>query len=139
MSGERETSSVTTELHDFGVRREQFIPAHAGLAWHAGRDHSNRGPGRFLIPVGSDDFRAIAADGTRLRDIERFALRHAFDDIDQHDVVGILLRQPLRRRSADIACSHHGDFRSPHTPSAHLSKAPGCSRPPPEAATNVRS
>src|SRR5262249_32630036 len=53
-----------------------------------------------------------------LRDIERFPLRHTWDDIDEHHVVDIPLSQSLRGRASDVASSDDGDFRSRHHPTS---------------------
>ena len=55
---------------------------------------------------------SLRAEG--LAKIEALALRHAFDDIEQHDVAEFLGRGPVGAGRADIAGADDGDFRSAH-------------------------
>ena len=73
-------------LHHLEVDAEQVVAAHAGLARHAGGDDADVGAFDRLVGVGAGDLGVEAVDRRGLRDVERLALRDAFDDVEQHDV-----------------------------------------------------
>src|SRR5439155_1759746 len=74
-------------LHDVVVRVEQIVAAHAGLAGDAGRDDDDVGVGGIFIVVRATDVGVALLDGHGFEQVESFALRDAFDDVNQ-DYVG---------------------------------------------------
>ena len=69
---------------------EQIVAAHAGLARHAGGDDADLGAVDRLVGIGAGEIGVEAIDRRRLRDVERLALRHAFGDVEHHDVAELL-------------------------------------------------
>src|SRR3546814_1294068 len=62
----------------------------------------------FRSPLGADDPGVESLDGAALPLVERLALRHAFDHVDQDHLAGqALFRQPLRRRCAYMRSEEH--------------------------------
>jgi hypothetical protein len=50
-------------------------------------------------------------DGTGLRQIERLALGHTIDHVDQNDVAQLFLDRVLRDRGAHVAGANYRDLR----------------------------
>jgi len=73
---------------DVGVGADEVVAAHPRLACDARRDDHEVRSRRRTVVIRSDDPRIEAFDRRRLGLIERFALRDAFDDIDQDDGTG---------------------------------------------------
>ena len=68
----------------FEVDLEEIVAAHAGFPRHAGGDDHHIGVLDLGIFVGALDFRAVFLDRGGLRQVERLALRHAVDHVEQH-------------------------------------------------------
>ena len=66
------------------------------------------------VGVGALDGAVEAFDRARLREIERLALRHAFDDVEQHDVAEFLEADEMGERAADHAGADQGDLGARH-------------------------
>ncbi len=49
-------------------------------------------------------------DGHGLQEVQRLALRDAFDDVDEDDVSKLFGRNPVSGRRADVAGAYDGDF-----------------------------
>src|SRR5690606_8894190 len=77
-------------LHDLEVDAEQVIAAHAGLPRHARGDDHHVGTRDVGIGTRALDRRIEALDRTRLHEIEPFAGRNAFRNVEQHDVAELL-------------------------------------------------
>ena len=60
-------------------------------------------------------------DPARLRDIEGFALRHAFRDVEQNDVTELFEADEVGQRAADHACADQRDLGARHVRSISLS------------------
>ena len=73
-------------LHHLQIDAEQIVAAHAGLARHASGDDDDVCACDIGIIVAAGDCRVKAFNRCALRQVERFALRHAFDDVEQHNV-----------------------------------------------------
>src|SRR5205814_10231423 len=97
-------------LHDLVVGVEQIVAAHAGLARNAGGDHHNVGVGGIGVVIGAAHCRVPLLDGHGFQQVEAFALRHAFDDVDKHHVSQLFAGDPVSGGGADIASAHNGDF-----------------------------
>ena len=104
-------------LHDLQVDAEQIVTAHAGLARHAGGDDNHIGAGDIGIIVRPDDLGVEALDRGALAKIERLALRHAFDHVEQHDIAETLERREVRERAADVAGADQRDLLAGHSSS----------------------
>ena len=89
--------------YDFGVGFQQVVAAHPGLAREAGRHHHEVGVSGVFIIVGAADFEVVAFDRPRLQQVQALALRNAFQDVNQHHVGELLVRQPVRHRRPDVA------------------------------------
>ena len=99
---------VNDRRDDAGVRLQEVVAAHAGLAREARSDDDHVGVRRRRVVVGrADEPRVEAFDGRGLRQVERLALRHALDDVNQHDVAQLLAREPVRGGRADVARADH--------------------------------
>jgi hypothetical protein len=78
--------ALADRLHHLQVDAEQVVAAHAGLAGDTGRDDDHVRAGDIGIVIGAGDLRVEALDRAALAQIERLALRYAFDDVEQDDV-----------------------------------------------------
>ena len=111
-SGERCATSLGDTADDLAVGGKQVVAAHAGLARKAGRDHDDLGAGGLVIGVRADDVRLVADHRPGLVQVERLALRHAFDDVHQDHIGVVTLGQPLRGGRTDVAGADHRDLAS---------------------------
>ena len=59
--------------------------------------------GGVFVVVGAADVGVAFLDGHGFEQIESFALRHAFDDVDQYDVGEFLGGDPVGGRGAHVA------------------------------------
>src|SRR3546814_1665807 len=87
---------------------------HARRARDAGGDDDDVGARDVLVIVRAGDLRVEARDRPDLRQVERLALRHAFDHVEQHDVAEFLLRGEQSQRSADIPGADQRDLLTSH-------------------------
>ena len=92
-------------LHDLEVDLEEIVAAHAGFPRHAGGDDHHIGVLDLGIFVGALDFRAVFLDRRGLRQVERLALRHAVDHVEQHDFAEVPEARKMSERAADLACA----------------------------------
>ena len=53
-------------------------------------------------------------DRRGLRDVERLALRNAFDDVEQHDVAELLEADEVGERAADLAGADQSNLVTRH-------------------------
>ncbi len=75
--------------------------------------------------IGARDLRVEARDRPDLRQVQRLALRHAFDHVEQYDVAEFLLRGEQRQRPADIPGSDQCDLLASHGARHSLPVKPG--------------
>lgn len=101
-------------LYDFGVRADQVVPGHARLPRNTGRDDDDVRAGDVLVIVRAADSGVAAFDRRRLMDVETFALRHSFHDVEQNDVSEFFLSGQEGHGAADLAGSDQCDFFSCH-------------------------
>ena len=93
---------------------KQVVAAHAGLARHAsGDDHHVRALNRRVI-LRADVLRVEAVDGRGLGDVEPFALRDAFGDIEEDYVPEFLQANEVGQRAADLSRADERDLLSGH-------------------------
>ena len=90
-------------LHDVVIGVEQVVAAHAGLARDAGGDDDDVGVRGVFVVVGAGDVGVALLDGHGLEQVESFALRDAFDDVDENDVGEFLGGDPVSGRGAYVA------------------------------------
>ena len=107
--------AAPTVAHDLGVDADEIVAAHAGLARHAGGDDHDIGALDVVVVVGAVKARVEALDRRALRDVERLALRHAVDDVEQHDVAEFLETDEQRERAADLSCADQSDLLTCHS------------------------
>ena len=99
---------------DLGVDPDQIVAAHAGLARDAGGDDDDIGALDRGIVVGSGDAGVVALDRRALDNVERLALRHAVDDVEQHDIAQFLEPGQQSERAADLAGADQRDLLACH-------------------------
>ena len=58
--------------------------------------------------------RVEAVDRGRLRDVERFALRDAFGNVEQHDIAELLQPDEVSQRAADLTGADQSDLVARH-------------------------
>ena len=58
--------------------------------------------------------RVKPVDRRGLRDIERFALRHAFGDVEHHHIAQLLQADEVGQRAADLTGTNQGDLVTRH-------------------------
>ncbi len=75
---------------------QQVVAAHAGLAGNARGDDHDVGVGRGRVVVGAGDGHVALLDGHGFQQVQRLALRHAFDHVDQDHIGQFLGRNPVR-------------------------------------------
>ena len=97
-------------FHDFVVGIEQVVAAHARLARNAGGDDDDVGVRGVGVVVGAEHVGIALLDGHGLEQIESFALRNAFDDVDEDDVSEFLGGDPMGCRGAHVAGTYDGNF-----------------------------
>ena len=96
--------------HHLQIDAEEIVAAHAGLARHAGGDDHHIGALDVGIGIGALELGVEAFDRAGLREVERLALRQAFDDVEQDDVAEFLEADQMRERAADLSAA---DERNP--------------------------
>ena len=128
-SGRMRLDAVADRVHHLQIDAEQVVAAHAGLARHAGGDDDDVGAGDVGVGARARELGVEALDRPGFGEIERLALRHAVDDVEQDDVAQFLQRGQMRQRAADLAgpdqsnlLARHGEFfrslRQPHVTAA---------------------
>ena len=113
-SGRVGLDALADRLHHLQIDAEQVVAAHPRLAGDAGGDDDDVGAGDVGIVVRAGDLRVEALDRAALAEVERLALRHALDDVEQDDVAQFLLRRQVGERAADIAGADEGDLPASH-------------------------
>ncbi len=98
-------------LHDVGIGTDQVVPAHAGLARDTGGDDDELAARGRRVVVRARNPRIESFDRRRLPLIERFALGHAFDHIDEDDATReLFLDEALGGGGAYVAGADDGDL-----------------------------
>src|SRR6185312_1897579 len=99
-------------FHDFVVRVQQVIAAHTGLARNSGGDNDDVGVGGVGVIVGAEDVGIALLDRHGLEQVEGFALRHAFNDVDEDDVGEFFGGDPVGGCRADVSRTYDAYFLS---------------------------
>ncbi len=105
---------VADRLHDLEIDAEQIIAAHAGLARHARGDDHHIGAGDRRVIIGAVEMRMKALLRRRLREVQGFALRYAFGNVEEDDVAQFLERGDMGERAADLAGADQRDLPTWH-------------------------
>ena len=101
-------------VHHLEIDAKQIVAAHAWFAGDAGGDDDDVGAGDCGIVARAFQSRVDALHRRRLGQVERLALRHAVDDIEENDVAKLLQRRQKRKRPPDLAGSYQGNLFSRH-------------------------
>ena len=113
-SGQLSLMPDADRLHHLEVDSDEVVAAHAGLARNAGRDDHDIGSGQAGKIIGPDHPRIEPLDRRRFGEVERLALRYAFDDVEQDDVAEFLQPGQKSQRAADLAGADQCDFLACH-------------------------
>ena len=113
-SGALRLDALADRLHHLQVDAEQIVAAHPRLAGDAGGDDDDVGARDVGIIVRALERRVEALDRAALGKIERLALRHALDDVEQDDVAKLLRGGEMGERAADIAGADQRDLVASH-------------------------
>ena len=118
---------LADRLHHLQIDAEQIVAAHPRLAGDAGGDDDDVGALDVGIIVRALERDVEALDRAALGKIERLALRHALDHVEQDDVAKLLRRGEMGERAADIAGADKRDLVASHgaLPAFLRSKAKG--------------
>jgi hypothetical protein len=98
------------------IRSSRLIP---GLARDAGGDDDDVGALDVGIVVGAGDDGIVSLDRRPLDDVERLALRHALDDIDENYIAELLQPGKERQRAADLPGADQRDLVACHGNALH--------------------
>ena len=96
-------------LHHLEVDLEQVVAAHARLARHAGGDDADVGALDGGVARRAGELGVEAGDRRGLGDVERLALGHAFDDVEEDDVAEFLEADEMGERAADLTGADQRD------------------------------
>src|SRR5439155_9015827 len=99
---------------DLLVRGDEVVSAHVARARNAGGDHDDVRTGSLVVAVRPRDAGLIAEHRTHLVDVEGFALRQAFLDVDEDDVRVVSGGDRLGAGRAHVAGADDRDL-APHT------------------------
>ena len=109
--------ACANRTHDLEVDAEQIVAAHAGLARHTGSDDDDISACNVGVGIGPGQFGVKTIDGRGFGEIERFALRCAFGNVEQDDIAKLLEPREVGERAADLTSTNQCDFLTRH----HLS------------------
>src|SRR5271166_4790842 len=104
----------THRRDDLGVGADQIVAAHPRLARDAGGDDDDIGAGNGSVVVGPRDDRVVALDRRALNDVERLALRHAVDHVEEDDVAELLEPGQQCNGAADLPGPDQRDLVACH-------------------------
>jgi len=99
-------------LHDAKVLFEQIIARHSGLARQTGRDHHDIRARDIGVIVGATDTGIRTGERRAFRHVERLALRHPLDHVEEHHVAEFAVRGLLGQYATDIAATNQSDLLS---------------------------
>lgn len=94
--------ALADRLHDLGIDADQVVAAHSRLAGDTGGDDDDIGPGQIGIIVRTRHLGVEAFDRRGFGDVQRLALGHAVDDVEDDNVAQLFQTGQKRQRSADI-------------------------------------
>ena len=88
----------------------KVVAAHARLARDAGSDDHDVGVRGVFVVVGAADVGVALLDRHSFEQIESFALRDAFDDVDEHNVGEFFGGDPVGSGGADVTGAYDSYF-----------------------------
>ena len=100
---------------NLAVGAKQIVPAHARLARDTRGHDTDIGAGNIFILVGADDVAVEPFNRAGVGQVERFTLRQAIDDIEQHHIAQTLEQRQMGHRTADVARANQCNFLPSHT------------------------
>jgi len=109
-------NSFTDGFHHLEIDSEQVVAAHAGLAGDAGRHDADIGACNVGIIRRSLELHVEIVDRTGLGDIERFAFRNSFGDVEQDDIAELPHGRQMGQGSADHSGADKRDLLPSHEP-----------------------
>ncbi len=89
---------------------QKIVAAHARLARQARRDHYHVGIRGRRVIVRARDLYVITLDRAHLQHVERLALRHSLDDVNQDDITQLFQSEVDRTARADVSSTNYCDF-----------------------------
>ena len=101
-------------FHDLEVDPEEIVAAHAGLARHARGDDHHVGSGDVGVVLRALILGVEAVDRRGLGDVEAFALRNSFRDVEEDDVAQFLQTDEVSERAANLAGADERDLVTCH-------------------------
>jgi hypothetical protein len=103
-------------IHDAVVGLEQVIAAHAGLAGDAGGNHDDVGVRRVSIVLRAKNVGIPLLNGHGFQQIQTFALRHAVNDVDEHDIGEFFGGNPVSCCRAHVSRTDNRYFPTHESP-----------------------
>ena len=107
--------ALADRVHDLRVGGDKIVAAHARLTRNAGGDDDDVGALDRLVIGGAEQLRVEAFDRRCLGDIQRLALRHAIDHVEQNDVAQFLHTGQKRQRATDLSSSNKSYLLTRHS------------------------
>ena len=108
------TNAFADRLHHLQIDAEQIVAAHAGLAGDSGGDDAHVGALDVGIIRRALQLGVEVVDRPGLGDVERLALGHPLDDVEQDDVAELAHGGEVSEGSADHSGADEGDLLSSH-------------------------
>ncbi len=93
----------------------EIVAAHAGLAWHASGHNTDARALDIGVGVRALERAVETFDRSRLRDIERLALRQALGHVEYHHVAELFEPDEVSERAADHATADQRDLGPRHS------------------------
>src|SRR4030095_7827693 len=114
--------------HNLSVGLEQIVAAHAGLARQPCRNDHNIGVISLVVGIAADHAHVETFDWRCLRQVQRFALWHTLNNVDQHDIAKFLCGGPVGGCRTNITCANNSNLISrTHFFSSFRGQQPTCS------------
>ncbi len=88
---------------------EQVFAAHPGLSCNPGGDNDHIGPGGILVAVDPFDHDIAVDNRQGLQEIQRFALRQPFGNVQKDEVSRFPGGQPVSDRGSRLTCTDNSD------------------------------
>src|SRR3546814_2125339 len=114
MSRPTPRSTLTTTLFPY-TPLVRSVAAHTGLAGDPRGDDHHVGALDGGVAAGAGELGVIALDRSRLDEIQRLALRHPVDDVEEDDVAQLLQAGEQGQGAADVAGADQRDLVASHS------------------------
>ncbi len=96
-------NALAHSLHDLRIDADQIIAAHARFARNTGGDDDHIRPFQVRIVIGARHFCIKPFNRGGLCDVQRLALRHAVNNVENNNVTQLLQTSQKRQGSANIS------------------------------------